>query len=129
MHLGEERAIDERMTSSDPHNATAEYIVVGSGAGGGILAAPLAESGRTVFLLEAGGAPKTAQLQQSIPPSGGMPNDYDVPVFHGYASENSAIKWDFYVRHYGSDEQQRQDPKYIETMDGQRVDGILYPRA
>ncbi len=129
MHLDEERAIDERMTSADPQNVTAEYIVVGSGAGGGILAARLAESGRTVLLLEAGGDPKTAQQQQPIPPSGGMPNEYDVPVFHGFASENDAIKWDFYVRHYGSDEQQRQDPKYVETVDGQRVDGILYPRA
>ena len=117
------------MTSADPQNVTAEYIVVGSGAGGGILAARLAESGRTVLLLEAGGDPKTAQQQQPIPPSGGMPNEYDVPVFHGYASENDAIKWDFYVRHYASDEQQRQDPKYIETVDGQRVDGILYPRV
>ena len=94
-----ERAIDERMTSADPQNVTAEYIIVGSGAGGGILAARLAESGRTVLLLEAGGDPKTAQQQQPIPPSGGMPNEYDVPVFHGLASENDAIKWDFYVRH------------------------------
>ena len=117
------------MTSADPQNVTAEYIVVGSGAGGGILAARLAESGRTVLLLEAGGDPKTAQQQQPIPPSGGMPNEYDVPVFHGYASENDAVKWDFYVRHYASDEQQRQDPKYVESVDGQRVDGILYPRA
>ena len=129
MHLGEERAIDERMSSADPQNVTAEYIVVGSGAGGGILAARLAESGRTVLLLEAGGDPRTAQQQQPIPPSGGMPNEYDVPVFHGLASENDAIKWDFYVRHYGSDNQQRQDPKYFETVDGQRVDGVLYPRA
>ena len=32
-----------------------EYIVVGSGAGGGTLAARLAEKGRRVLLLEAGG--------------------------------------------------------------------------
>jgi choline dehydrogenase-like flavoprotein len=31
------------------------YVIVGSGAGGGTLAARLAESGRRVFLLEAGG--------------------------------------------------------------------------
>ena len=35
-----------------------EYIVVGSGAGGGTLAARLAEAGRTVLLLEAGGDPR-----------------------------------------------------------------------
>jgi choline dehydrogenase len=117
------------MSSADPQNVTAEYIVVGSGAGGGILAARLAESGRTVLLLEAGGDPRTAQQQQPVPPSGGMPNEYDVPVFHGLASENDAIKWDFYVRHYGNNKQQCQDPKYFETVDGQRVDGVLYPRA
>ena len=125
----EERASNERMISPDPHNATAEYIVIGSGAGGGVLAAHLAESGRTVLLLEAGGDPKNIVQQPPIPPSGGLPNEYDVPVFHGLASENDAIKWDFYVRHYDNDDQQQLDPKYIKSIDGQRVDGILYPRA
>ena len=37
-----------------PQQADAEYVVVGSGAGGGTLAARLAEEGRTVVLLEAG---------------------------------------------------------------------------
>jgi choline dehydrogenase-like flavoprotein len=36
---------------------TFEYIVVGSGAGGGTVAARLAEAGRRVLLLEAGGDP------------------------------------------------------------------------
>ena len=109
---------------------SAEYIVVGSGAGGGTLAARLAESGRTVLLLEAGGDPKDATEQTlPLPPSGGLPNEYDVPVFHGFASENDALKWDFFVRHYDDDAKQRQDPKYVETVDGKRVDGVLYPRA
>ena len=38
--------------------ADCEYVVVGSGAGGGTLAARLAEGGRRVVLLEAGGDTK-----------------------------------------------------------------------
>ena len=35
-----------------------DYVIVGSGAGGGTLAARLAEAGMRVFLLEAGGDPR-----------------------------------------------------------------------
>src|SRR3989442_848031 len=94
-----------------------EYIVVGSGAGGGPLAARLAEAGHTVLLLEAGGDP----LQSTGPR---LPEDYSVPAFHAFASENPAIKWDFFVRHYANEEEQKSDPKF--RPEG---GGVLYPRG
>lgn len=110
--------------------ADCEYIVVGSGAGGGTLAARLAEGGRTVVLLEAGGDPRLLTGGDAVDPQGNrLPDDYDVPVFHAISTENDAMKWDFFIRHYQNDEQQRRDPKYVEEWGGKRVDGVLYPRA
>lgn len=110
--------------------ADCEYVVVGSGAGGGTLAARLAESGRSVVLLEAGGDPRQLRGGDPVDPGGNrLPDDYDVPAFHGFAAENDAISWDFFVRHYGNDDRQRRDPKYRASWDGKPVDGVLYPRA
>jgi len=107
-----------------------EYVVVGSGAGGGTVAARLAEAGRRVVLLEAGGDPHQLAGADAIDPGGNrLPEDYDVPAFHGFASENDAMKWDFFVRHFADQELQGRDPKYYETWDGKPVDGVLYPRA
>jgi choline dehydrogenase-like flavoprotein len=92
-----------------------DVVVVGSGAGGGTLAARLAESGLRVFLLEAGGDAPT----QDAP---GMPEDHDVPAFHPFASENPAMRWDFRVRHYADPKQQSLDWK-------SQDDSVLYPRA
>ncbi len=109
--------------------ADCEYIVVGSGAGGGTVAARLAETGRTVILLEAGGDPRTLSGGDPVSHANRLPTDYDVPCFHPFATENEALKWDFFVRHYRDDQVQRHDPKYREEHNGQRVDGVLYPRA
>ncbi len=87
-----------------------DYVVVGSGAGGGPLAARLALAGFRVLLLEAGGEDE--------------PYDYQVPAFHPRASEDKRLAWSFFVRHYADDAQQARDEKFVA-----QADGVLYPRA
>lgn len=112
------------MTDRNEQQADCEYIVVGSGAGGGTVAARLAEAGRKVVLLEAGGDPKELTGGDMVGKDGRLPCDYDVPAFHAFASENEAMKWDFFVRHYTDNQLQELDPKY-----SAQYEGVLYPRA
>jgi choline dehydrogenase len=118
------------MSTPSDKGADCEYVVVGSGAGGATVAARLAEQGRTVVLLEAGSDSKlVGDDKRGGQGENRLPADYDVPAFHAYASENAAMKWDFFVRHYGDNMLQQRDPKYRYEWDGRRVDGVLYPRA
>lgn len=113
-----------------PAHYDADFIVVGSGAGGGTVAARLAENGFSVLLLEAGGDPRSmVGSRPHRPEVNTLPDDYDVPAFHPFSTENSATRWDFFVRHFSNDETQKKDPAYRADMDGKPVDGVLYPRA
>ncbi|HET6161279.1 MAG TPA: GMC family oxidoreductase [Dongiaceae bacterium] len=100
---------------SPADTADCDYVIVGSGAGGGTLAARLAENGMKVVLLEAGGDP----CDETEP---GLPEQYEVPAFHAQASENPAMAWDFMVNHYA-------DPAIAARDEKCSPEGILYPRA
>ncbi|HEV7922363.1 MAG TPA: GMC family oxidoreductase [Thermoanaerobaculia bacterium] len=93
-----------------PQNPDFDYIVIGSGAGGGPVAANLARNGYKVGLIEAG--------TRAENPS------YLVPVFHPFASEDPDTSWEFFVRHYESLSQSERDNKFLKDKDG-----VFYPRA
>ncbi|KAJ4258027.1 hypothetical protein NW762_008165 [Fusarium torreyae] len=103
-----------------------EYIVVGSGAGGGPLAARLALAGHKTLLIEAG------DDYNSV--------NYTVPAYSANASEDPEISWNFFVHHYADDERQARDYKTTyDTPDGEytglnppadaKLKGTLYPRT
>ncbi|KAF2673653.1 GMC oxidoreductase [Microthyrium microscopicum] len=105
-----------------------EFIVVGSGAGGGPLAARLALAGHKTLLIEAGD-------------DQGSNNNYTVPAYQAKSTEDPSMAWDFFVRHYANDTQQKKDYKLtyntpnggeytgLNPPPGSTIKGILYPRS
>lgn len=100
-------------------SAEFDFIIVGSGAGGGPLACnlALAPEGFHVALLEAGGDPPAVSGSHTY-------FDYSVPALHPRASEDPNLSWAFFVRHYTNQARQQKDAKY-----NNKHDGIFYPRA
>ncbi len=86
-----------------------DYIVIGSGAGGGPVAANLAKGGFRVLVLEAGG--------RDVNPN------YAVPAFHGLSTEDASLSWGFFVKHYEKESRQNKNSKHIPGK------GVLYPRG
>lgn len=71
-------------------NETYDYIVVGSGPGGGTLAAQLAKGGESVLLLEAGDD-QGENLHEKV------------PGLFSLASNDLLFRWDFFVKYHSDD--------------------------
>ncbi|KAF2625035.1 GMC oxidoreductase [Macroventuria anomochaeta] len=105
-----------------------DYVIIGSGPGGGSLASNLATSGYSVFLIEAGGDGSTDFVEE-------------IPSLNSVAAESPPHSWSFFVEHYANKTQAHRDPKYAylrgngsyyvgldPPVDAQPL-GILYPRG
>ncbi|KAI6796935.1 GMC oxidoreductase [Hortaea werneckii] len=105
-----------------------DYVVVGSGPGGGPLASRLALAGFKVLLIDAG-----ADSGNDVTPQ--------VPAMQLQSTEYEPQKWDYFVHHYGDIERQERDSKMVYRRDNGSLYvgldppseatplGILYPRA
>ena len=103
-----------------------DYIIVGSGAGGGPVAARLAQNGFRVLVIEAG-ASKTAMTPPEPSPEVSL-----VPALHAVSTEDPELSWRFFVKHYDNPPA-GPDPKWYvpdhNKGEDETHEGIFYPRA
>ncbi|CZR67510.1 related to choline dehydrogenase [Phialocephala subalpina] len=105
-----------------------EYVIVGSGAGGGPLACRLAMAGHKTLLIEAGND------------QNGNVN-ISVPGYQAVVTNDPKLRWDMFVNHYQDQSRAMRDPKFSYEVapyqyhvgpnppSGAKPLGILYPRA
>src|SRR3982751_24417 len=94
----------------DKERSQFDYIIVGSGAGGGPLAARLTYAGKKVLVIEAG--PDPAKTRSVAYPKAELGEVTEVPGYSGAASEDAERSWMFSVRHYKDTARQKLDDKY-----------------
>ncbi|CZR62735.1 related to glucose dehydrogenase [Phialocephala subalpina] len=105
-----------------------DYIIVGSGPGGGPLAARLAIAGFKVLLIDAGSDQGTT-VQESA------------PTLWVASTQYAPMQWNYFVNHFPTADRQLQDTKFTwqtpsgdyfvgpNPPNGSTPLGILYPRA
>ncbi|KAK8035722.1 GMC oxidoreductase [Apiospora marii] len=113
-----------------PETAEYDYVVVGSGPGGGPLAANLARAGHKTLLLEAGD-------DESADP------DTNVASFFKSTGIKESLHWSFYVKHYDDMERTLKNDHLVwkkpngelfvgpggTEPEGSEVLGVQYPRG
>lgn len=122
------------MAPAAQDKAAYDYIVVGAGAGGAVVAARLAEAGAHVLVIEAGGDPLAPPDDLAGDPADDPADDkaadmplmdaVRVPAFHAFASEHPGLREDYWVLHHDDPQLQRQDWRYDADQGG-----VLYPRV
>ncbi|KAF2218622.1 hypothetical protein BDZ85DRAFT_79810 [Elsinoe ampelina] len=119
------------LASAAPVANDYEYVIVGSGAGGGPLACRLAMAGKKTLLIEAG----DDQVGNV---------NITVPGYQGVVTQDPKLRWDIFVNHYKDQNRAKRDPKFTYETNpfefytsvenkpipsGAKEKGILYPRA
>lgn len=127
-HHGRHNPLLTRKDATNTTDGSYDYVVVGSGPGGGPVAANLAIAGYKVLLIDAGG-------------DSGINLTESIPAMHLFSTEFEDTRWNYFVNHYSDLERQKRDSKMTyELPDGTfyvGLDppsnatplGVWYPRA